>query len=658
MLSRTYTRFAGWGLIGASVLGLTLWLPGFHARMSGILQDPAVPGLEAYLADLKPERAPWLTQWEGGRWGHYGWYLGPEEAGRLRMQLPGNSSGQLKLKVSGYDPGQLRVEIDTGGAMRPIGASVLRGDIVTVDVTGPSFLVVSAVNAGRADRLILESVVAAWLPTSRDLPPTWPLSFLIGMGQIGLLCLWAPRTELRSGLRHEGGRGRLALYSGCASLFLAAVAGFYLRWVHFDLARGLMLCPDVLQTWWPFARKFELFSTSSGFYSGAFREREPLYIAMLHYWLQIWGDSGPSVRLFTLCLSGSLVASVGYFVWGVSGRWWSGALGGWLVALNPEWIDLATQGLRDETTVLLLLAFLSVWLWGRGWGGAAVMGLSMGLLWLTRSPILSVSLPLMWGVWLLNQWRSRKAQVLLQPGHWTWRHLALASALAFGLYIPHILGVAGVHGDLSWQSSWQARWNANVEFPDRLGTPGWPTRIEFERDPYSGPRLTFGQYLFGLHSVPALIVGQLKGWAQSTVYMAASPTPDLKYIVRLFVASGADADPRRIPIPTLLVFGALAAVFLIGWISLLRNPAYQWIPVLCLWGTWYAAFMYGLRLIEPFRQTCHVYPLLLACQLWGGWVLLSRVSALRRMKQIMRRPVTDGLQGRALAAIRLLPGAK
>lgn len=617
MRSRVDQRLVGWMLLGGSLLGLALWVSGFRASMAEVLQNPVVPSLEAYLAGLAPERATWLTEWNGGRWGHYGWYLRSGETGRLAIQLPGDEAGIVKLKMTGSELDGLHMEIRSRGVSQLIKPSTVLGDVVSVHVAGPSNLFVTASNLEGRERLVLESILAAWYPPSQALPCTWPFSLLLGMGQVGLLCLATQGNARGTGLVSRTPDGRYSIYAGCFSLFLAAAVGFYLRWEQFDLARGLVLPPDVLETWWPFARKFELFSDTSGLYSGAFREREPLYVAMLHYWLRLWGDTAPSVRLLSLCLSGVLVASIGYFIWGVTGRWWVGTVAAWLVAFNQEWIDLSVQGMRDESTALLFLAFLSVWLWAKGWRGAVLMGLTMGILWLTRAPLVSVTLPLMWGICLLNVWRAKKSRPLAVPGGWTWKQLATASCLAIALYGPYLLGVARIHGDLSWQSSWQARWNANVEFQDRLGTAGWPTRSEFERNAYAGPPISYSQYLFGLHPLSDIVFGQVKGWAAAMIYMAASPEPDKRFIARLFVARGVDALPENVSIRTLLGFGVLTVTLLGGWMALLRNPVYQWIPILCLWGMWYAAFMYGLRLIEPFRQTCHVYPLLLICQMWG-----------------------------------------
>ncbi len=410
---------------------------------------------------------------------------------------------------------------------------------------------------------------------------------------------------------------------GVIALALATVWGMNLRWSELDFARGLPSVPDLSGSWGPYAREFQWFSDSKGLYSGAFGEREPFYIAALHAWFSFWGDADPSARWFTVCLSVLLVPAVGAFSWRITSQWWIGALAGIVMAINPEWINLSTHGIRDEATALLLTAMLSVWLWARGWFGAMALGTIMGLLFLTRQPLISMALSLVWGIWLVNQWRNRIGGALLTPSHWPWTKLLLATSIALTIFLPHLLAIVRIHGDASWAAGVQARLNANVEFPERLGSSGWPSSDEFIRDPYSGPSISFSQYLFGLHSLSELLIGQVKGWIESTGYMAGSSSPGLARLVMLYQASGMPAVLEHIQTQSIIEISILSLLFVLGWSRLLRGRGYQWVPIACFAGTWYAAFMYSKRLIEPFRQTCHVYPLILVCQLIGIWMVLS-----------------------------------
>ena len=243
-----------------------------------------------------------------------------------------------------------------------------------------------------------------------------------------------------------------------------------------------------------------------------------------------------------------------------------------------------------------------------------------------QSPALSVLFVLFWMGWLLNLWRERRGLRLISPYQWRLTHLTLASLLAVFLFVPHLYGLYKVRGDPSWPSYGYARWNANLEFPERFGSEGFPTAEEFSRSPYAGPRITYSDYLFKLHSIPRLVLGQIKGWVESTVYMSVSATPHLKALLFLFQASGVRAVLPQLRFSTLLIFAVLLGLTMIGWLNLWKHPQFWWVPFLSLWGTWYVAYLYSVRLVEPFRHTGHVYPLLLFCLLWGGYYAYQSIN--------------------------------
>lgn len=599
------------------------WAPGFVGQLRPALKDPDVPGLDARMFERHAEASPWLRESSGGRWGEHGWYVGPRGVGRLRIQLPGERSGTIKLRLWIYDAGSLQVSVESEGEQHSITSSSLYGEIRSVEVRGRAALLVEAANTGAIDQLILASIDAAWIPANSGLPSLWPFALILAVSLTG--GGWLAFAERQVHLSHGAHVFQQPVFwLGCAALCGALVVGMDLRWMHLDLYRGLELEPDVADDWRPFARKFEWFSDSVGFYSGAFGMREPLYIVALHHWLQLWGDSNPSVRLFTFCLSSLVIVVTGVFLWRLTRQWWMGALGAWVVALSPEWVDLAARGLRDEAATLLLLGFLSIWLWTRGATGMVGIGVMGGLVGLVRSPLLGVVLPFVWGQWIVNWVRRRLKCTPLFPDHWNGLQLAVASGLVIVLYLPYLQGVARVHGDSSWPSARQARWNANVEFPERLGTMGWPSREEFAKDPFGGPPISYREYLFELHSVSTIIWRQVRGWAEQTGFLAVSGTPGPKHLVWNLLGIGSHSSATQVPAVTVAVFAVYTVSFVVGWLGLWRQRGYQWVPFLCLWGTWYAAFMYASRLIEPFRQTCHVFPLILLCQVWGAWWLLSR----------------------------------
>ncbi len=601
-------RWLGWVVVACGLAVGSVAVDRFVPDMRQALREPVVLGLDERLTDVRPASAPWLLDHTGGRWGRNGWYLGAGETGQVRIQLPGSEDGVLKVRLWAYSPGRLSVRISDGIETHEIPVSHLDSRILTYPVKGPSELVLSATNDVAEEQLVLDRFAASWRRSDDGLPPVWPLGSALAICLVGFLLISGTYVE----------HVPRSLWMGSCVILAATLVGFAQRWDLLDLARGLPPDPDTA-AYMVYAQSLEWWTPDHGFYSGNFMEREPVHVAALHVWLRLWGATVPATKFYTVCLSVFLIPVCGTWVWALSGQWAFGGLAAWVMALSPAWIDESVRGLRLESLTLILIAILSLWLWARGWIGAVLLGLATGVMALIQSPALTVMLPLIWLGWLANLWCKRRRLAVLAPGHWQARYLVLASFVAILLYVPHLYGLYKVHGDPSWPSYGYARWNANVEFPERLGTTGFPSAEEFARNPYAGPKITYAQYVFGLHSVPRLIWGQTKGWVESTAYMSASVTPHLKETIFLYHASGLRAVLRHLRPDTVLVFLLTLGLTVLGFFELGRHSRYWWVPVLSLWGTWYVAYLYSVRLVEPFRHTGHVYPLLLFCLIWGGY---------------------------------------
>jgi hypothetical protein len=607
----------GWLLVcGAIVLSGYALFP-FMSDTRRVLSDTQSRGYDERLSDVRSERAPWLLDQKGGRWGRYGWYLSTGEEGSLRAALPGMQPGILKLRLWAFSPGHVSAFIRDGEHSLETLLPDVDGKVFQLTVNGPTELTIAASSRLTQEQLVLDRFASAWFPSESQLPSLLPFAVAMMLGCVGS-GLWVHRRY--------GCFTNWSVWLGCVGILVAASVGFAYRWALFDIARGLPAEPDVVG-YMAYARSLEWFTSDFGFYSGHFQEREPAHIAALNLWFRIWGDTFPATMWYTVCLSTLLIVASGAFLWGVTGQWLFGLFAAWFVALSPAWVDEAVRGLRLESMSLMLLAVLGTWVWARGWHGAVLLGVLTGLMALVQSPALGIVLPLIWLGWLLNVCRERYGLPPLRPHQWRWSHLGIVSLVAVLMFSPHLYGLYKVHGDPSWPSDGYARWNANMEFQDRLGTVGFPSVEEFGKNSYAGPRITYGEYLFGMHSIPTLLYGHLKGWVESSVYMSVSHTPDLKGLVFLHQASGFPAVLRHVNAVTSVVF--LVSLFLtaLGWADLWRRPQYWWVPFLSLWGTWYTAYLYSVRVIEPFRHTAHVYPLLLFCLLWGGLQVSQRLRA-------------------------------
>jgi hypothetical protein len=608
----------GWLVVCSGVILLLVALWNFVPALQHALRAPTVQGVDERLTNISPGEARWLNETRGGRWGRYGWYLSPRETGSLRIHLPGQRSGSLKLRLWIDRAGPLSVSLVDGENTHQLSADTLDGEVLTFAIDGSPELIVNATNDTPEEHLILDRF-AAWSSDSEDhLPPLYPL-----MGALGV-CLagWGGLAH-----RHKSAHA-WSLWVGCALILLAASVGWGQRWALLEVARGLPADPDLIQ-YRDYARSLDWFTTEHGFYSGTFAEREPMHVAAIQLWSRVWGDTIPAIRWYSVVQSNVLVIVTGVFVWMVSGEWVLGAAAAWIMALSPAWSEESIRGLRTESETVLFLVAISLWLLGKGWVGAITLGTATGLLSLLRAPMLGVVLPLVWIGWtahVLFQWRSRS---LVHPMHWEWKQLSVASCLAVLIFSPHVYGLYRVHGDASWPSYGYARWNANFEFPERIGTDGFPSAGEFAKDPYAGPKLTYRDYLFGLHSIASLVKGQLKGWLESTAYMSASVVPHVNQEIVLLQASGLRAVARHADIGTLLPIGVVIGLTMIGWVDLWRYSQYWWVSFLTLWGTWYVSYLYSVRLVEPFRHTAHVHPLLVLCLVWGGAHAFERLMALK-----------------------------
>jgi hypothetical protein len=537
--------------------------------------------------------------------------------GGMVGRLPYSQTGVLKLRFWAYNAGTLVINVTDGTNTYEIPSAQLDGRIIRIAVSGASELIVTASSELSDEQLILDRFAVAWSEAGDQLPSPIPLLFGIVLCIGGWLVI----------------AGRLSTYgwqqwAGGTAILVATVVGGGERWESLDMARGLLVDSDVV-SYMTYARSFDWFSQSHGFYSGTFGEREPMFVAGLDAWFRLWGDTFPAIRFLTVVASILLVPATGLFIWQISKNAIFGGLAAWIVAVNPLWVEESVRGLRLEVLSLLLLLSISLWINARGWLGAFVLGCSIGALALVQTPILTIMLGACWCGWGVASWR-RLQSTNFAFQHWRWSHLVLVSIVAIALFVPHLYGLYSVYGDPSQPSKGYARWNANLEFPERIGTPGFPAAEDFAKNPYAGPPLTYSEYLFGLHSIPTLIKGQIKGWVESTAYMSTSMTPQVKELIFLYHASGAKAVRRQVTTVAIVVFMISLGLTTIGWLDLWRYPQFCWVPFLSLWGTWYAAYLYSVRLIEPFRHTGHVYPLVLFCLLWGGFRVYHWLRVLPR----------------------------
>lgn len=366
------------------------------------------------------------------------------------------------------------------------------------------------------------------------------------------------------------------------STLLILAAGAALR---YDAAAALAnnaLDPDAIQ-YQAYAALMRPF-TETGVFSARFGMREPLFILAAWTYASLFGGSDFGLRLLTVILSTACIWAVlrlGRRLFGDA----AGQVIGLVIALNGVLIAEAPRGLRLELEIVLAMAYYALAFtrtWPKVIPAAVVLSFLGGLLVLTRSTYLPVFL-------LLNTY------ALYRPGLAGFKSwvvgVIISIVIVVGMVAPYRYQMYKIHGDAFYDGAIYARWLANAEF---AGRPGFPTIAELQKDSVVGPRITYREYLFGLHTKTELVTGMARGSWKLFRHMLVCPlgrwpmSPACANINAVFQAMAA--------------FGLIAAVFV---------RRYRWMPLAVVALELPVSFLYDRGLVEPYRHTYSSYPLVL-----------------------------------------------
>ena len=508
-----------------------------------------------------------------------GWCLGPRGVGVLMFDLtppPGIAAGRLTAWFHQPPRGSntLSVSIDGGRTYRRL--------LHDRDVSGTGFTIPAdlhrpgqplrlrfdGINPGRDEILLLDKLVVVF--TDRPVPETPEAAEVVGglaLAGFGAILAFA-RDRRRAAVTW--------------AIVLVAVA---LRYQALLGAIDLPLDPDA-RTFRAHAQRMELWSPT-GFYSAQFREREPGYVLATHLFFEVAGDSEFHLRLLGILLSVG-VAYAGMRFAGAAVAPAAAPIAGLLLALDEPLVAESVRGLRLEFEIIAWLAFLwlvclrrygstRAWLCAAGLSGAAVV--------LTRSSYL----PAVAVLTAMSAFR--------EPGSMSVRggRTAAALALIVLLVLPHRVSMYRLRGDAFWDTAMYARWLANFEF---TGRPGYPPRAQLMQNAYVGPRITYGHYVFALHTPGELIAGTARGtWTMIRELNLVTPRE-----------GGSRLNLRA------LVNGVFQAAGLIGLIAAAVSGRLRWLPVAFLLTTVPIAFLFDKGLLEA-RHALQALPLLLVAAL-------------------------------------------
>ena len=393
-----------------------------------------------------------------------------------------------------------------------------------------------------------------------------------------------------------------------AAVLLAA----YLRWNELARMAGALLEPDA-QDYLNYAQIMSLF-TRTGFYSGEFGFREPLYILGAKLLCSILGYSETHLRMVSFIFSLAVV----YLTYKIGKEWFSpiaGLAAALIIAIHPSLIALSARGLREELFTALLLLFVYI-----GFIRSAMprllrlllTGLLMGAILLVRSESIAALMLLLLCFPLCNKQR------------WNYRMVAAAAAIGFFLLLPHLSAMNTKFGDPFAAFKHHARFYANLEF---AGQPGFPSKEEIaEKGMYTGPPISPFQYYFNYHTPWQLIQYTTIGFAKITCAMPfafASETGNMRRIIDTVKALPPDAAWRQriaaggFVLATIaknftdyFMLGFIVLTFLAGVLLLLRDRC--WMMVVCLVAVQLQTAFVGYLNIDK-RLTVPAYPLIALC---------------------------------------------
>jgi len=564
-------------ILAASLLVVSLLV--FHREVGFLFkEDPRVVAEVTENFNHGVVQRPDALENHGFVVGSSGWYLAPQSTGRLVYRAPqavGRESGALLFlffyRLSPEVRNALKLSWGSEATAVTIAHDVhLVGGRVDLTPYLPSGgvleLAFEATNGTASPVLVLDKMelrVFAGRPSEPPSPPVMTLAFL----SLGVAVTLVTKNWLRA----------------LAPLLILGV-GLFVRLLYFDRVIYRALDPDA-QGYRLFAERMTLVG-ENGFYSANFSMREPFFLLVAKAVFHMLGPSDTHLRLLSLFLS-LLVIHLVYKLARALFGYELGLLAGLGMSLNVPLVVESGRGLRLELEMVLLLLFCYVGFVKREIAPLhrfLLLGLLGGATVLTRSSYLL-------GLFLL-------AVIAAVVHERSLRRIALMGALAVLLMISllalHQVMIYKRHGDPFWDTNMHVRFYANQEFG---GTPGFPSREVLERDAYAGPKLTYAEYLFRLHTPAEAISGTLRG--------------------ALKIAAGMDLVGSWRPIPAILGFNpgwvdhVFTAVGGSGLLLALGAPGLRWLPLAFLVLTGPVAFLYDRGLTEPYRLTMQGFPFFL-----------------------------------------------
>ena len=342
-------------------------------------------------------------------------------------------------------------------------------------------------------------------------------------------------------------------------------------------------------------------SFAAVFYAGGHNGREPLWPAVIHWFGSAFGFSTFHARLVSILCS-SAVALLTALIGASRINPLVGVGGGVLVAVNVPHVSNAIHGLREELVTCFILVLVLVMSSGHVWRPLAGdirewFRVPIGDRWPLAGRTLEwwrIVLAGLAGAGVILV-RADMVVLVAMVGatftamfRWGWRTWVPIAALALGFASPMYVGYWATQGDPFWPGTYGASVNRNLEFPERMGTPGFPSAAEYAANWAAGPLISPITYFFGYHTPKQFLEYSITGFERIFREILFADQPAL--LVLFWVGLGLAVVSGRWIIPwgiamTLLPFYAFMAGVPNPWVFPGRY-AHQALPFAALAVAW------------------------------------------------------------------------
>jgi hypothetical protein len=302
--------------------------------------------------------------------------------------------------------------------------------------------------------------------------------------------------------------------------YLHIARSFEEKAAKFEATRDLPLLRDLYASGFDGQTSF-----TTVFYAGGHNGREPMWSATIASAAQVLGFSAFHTRLTSIAFAVGVAAMACVIGWHRLNPV-VGVGAGLIVSANAPHMGNNVHGLREELVTAAILVAVLVLTAPRS---GAVPSLAVDnwrlLPWVERWPIAGAVMP-WWRVAVAVMTCSgiilTRADMLVMVAvilgtlaviyRWGWRTWLPMGAGILMLVAPMYVGYWFTHGDPFWPGTYGATVNRNLEFPERMGTPGFPSAAEYAANWAAGPLISPFTYFFGYHTASQFVWYSITGF--------------------------------------------------------------------------------------------------------------------------------------------------